>query len=176
MKAFVVFASLVCLVRGGSWSHVRIGKPFVDLQDLSVVVHADFLRGVFSLPGEGYAAPSHMVHVEHAMCAAVAENGLDLDTNTVANGDCGLDAVLRNLERLQLNNPQAVRLLNALREGGRDAALNAMRLMLLIWIRDHSASEILPGIQNQESHRHCFPSPWHILLGMSQGTKTKQQF
>ena len=143
---FVVLFSIACISWGGSWQHVRIGPPLLDLTDFAVTMHGQLLQGRYRAPSPDDDKPEGMQHVEQAMAAAVAENGLALDVETATNGDCGVDAILRNLARLRLANPRALQLLNILQTRGRDAACAAMRLMLLIWIRDHAAFEVIPGV------------------------------
>jgi hypothetical protein len=161
MIALCCLLSILCPAIAGSWRHVRIGQPFVDLQDMTAIVHCDLLRGRVVRPAIGYETPSHFGLVRQAMSDAVAENGLDLDTDTLTNGDCGLDAILRNLERLQLSNARAAQVLRVFRSGGRIAAVNAMRIILLIWIRDNRDSQLLPGSHHKKIYvRRCVCSPF----------------
>ena len=60
-----------------------------------------------------------------AMADAVAINGLELDHATITNRDCGLDAILRNLERLELSDVTA-RLLLAQLPRGRQRVLTIL--------------------------------------------------
>jgi hypothetical protein len=136
MMRWLLAAAFVLLVDAGSWRHVRVGQPFVDLPDF--VLH--HYRGLGSHNGP---VPKP---VEVALSNAVGLQGLELDTDTVTNGDCGLDAVLRNLERLQLAKPEAVQILRVLEKKGRQAALQAMRFMMLIWIRKNQNIEVAPDL------------------------------
>jgi hypothetical protein len=53
---------------------------------------------------------------------------------------------LRNILRLQLGNQRAQQIITHFQSHGRDAALQAMRCMLLLWIRDNANVEPLPGV------------------------------
>ena len=65
---------------------------------------------------------------------------------TACDGDCGPDAILRNLERLQLAGRHCQQVLQILQKRGREAALQAIRLLLLMWISDHASQEVLPEV------------------------------
>ena len=54
--------------------------------------------------------------------------------------------MLRNLERLQLDDDASRHILTILWTLGRDKALLALRIKMLIWIRDHAAVQILPRV------------------------------
>ena len=103
--------------------------------------HASFQMADFLVPQK----PPGMESVEQLMSQAVSDNGLRLDHDTVTDGNCGPDAILRNLLRLQLTHAQARRIVQLFESRGRPAALQGLRLMLLIWIRDNVAMEIVPG-------------------------------
>lgn len=79
------------------------------------------------------------------MADAVAINGLELDHATITNGDCGLDAILRNLERLDLSDDTA-RLVLAQLPRGRQKVLDILRFKLLIWLQKNKGMEIVPGV------------------------------
>ena len=64
-----------------------------------------------------------------------------------ADGNCGPDAILRNLETMNLSCHHCQQILEVLRRRGRAAALQALRLKLLIWLRDHRGDEVLPGFR-----------------------------
>ena len=80
------------------------------------------------------------------MAQTVADNGLQLDHDTATNGDCGPDAILRNIERLQVNNIRANQLLRHLGTHGRESALLMLRLMLVVWVTSNKDVEIVPGV------------------------------
>ena len=80
-----------------------------------------------------------------SMADAVAINGLELDHATITNGDCGLDAILRNLERLDLSDDTA-RLVLAQLPRGRQKVLDILRFKLLIWLQKNRSMEIVPGV------------------------------
>lgn len=81
-----------------------------------------------------------------AIYAAAAENGLLVDEATLADGNCGLDAILRNLERLALQHKQVQQLTKILRRDGRERACHALRIMLLLYLREHSQCQLVPGV------------------------------
>ncbi len=80
------------------------------------------------------------------LSSAVSEYGVELDEETATDGNCGLDAMLRNLERLKISTEAANKIMNLLAKKGRASAWQAMRLMLLIWISRNPDVEILPGV------------------------------
>ena len=135
-------------VAGAPWGYTRLGPPMLDLSNFTMSV-IEVLEGGLPQPKPppcDAEPPAGLGDVERALANAVADNGLQLNTNTLANGDCGPDAILLNLERLALQNPQAQRILNTLQARGRQAALHCIRLMLLIWVRDHTSLEVVPGV------------------------------
>ena len=108
-------------------------QPFVDLPDF-VLQHCDRSGASIGKPVS-----------QDSLSDAVGLQGLELDQDTVADGNCGLDAILKNLERLQeVAHPEAAKFLELLRRKGRGAALLAMRLRLLIWIRDNRGVVVIP--------------------------------
>lgn len=115
------------------WRSTFRGRPFVDdLPDFALNVkrrHA----GEFNLSTDDLAM-------------SVADHGLELDEATAADGNCGLDAMLRNIERLGLDTPSAAKVLDVLRRRGRDTALHVMRLLLLVWVRNNIDLEIIPSV------------------------------
>ena len=129
-------ATLLASAVAVSWRHVRIGQPFVDLPDF-VLQHTQ---------GLGDDLGSVPDSVEGALMESVGQRGLELDTDTLTDGNCGLDAVLRNLERLGNPNPDAARVLELLARKGRQKATQAMRLMLLLWIRKNRDVLLAPDL------------------------------
>lgn len=119
--------------------------PQRQLADYVVESVAAVSGGAPPPPGD-FARPPHWDAVESAIAAAALRNGLAVDTATASNGDCGVDALLRNIERLHLGNQASKQVLSVLQRRGREAALLTVRLQLLIWIRDHRGLEILPGM------------------------------
>jgi hypothetical protein len=115
------------------WRSTVRGHPFVDLPD-------------YSLNAKSRRAGESRQSVDD-LAMSVADHGLELDEATAADGNCGLDAMLRNIERLGLDAPPAVKVLDVLRRKGRDAALHVMRIMLLIWVRDNKDVEIVPCVK-----------------------------
>lgn len=133
------------------WGHVRIGQPLVELRDYSLASYDAARRSSLKLPNATAEKPQGLRAIQDSMAQAVATNGLRLIEETRDNGDCGPDAILRNLERLRLSQcPEAERLLRLLATQGRDKALNALRLMLLIWVRDNRATEAIPGVSVEQ--------------------------
>ena len=61
---------------------------------------------------------------------------------------CGPDAPLRNIERLEFQcelNASAKKVLTVLPKKDRDRAIGSIRLMLMVWLRDHANNELLPS-------------------------------
>ena len=82
--------------------------------------------------------------VPHSLHQVVGANGLELDEATVGDGNCGLDAILRNLERLQLSHDFARDLVRSIRRLGGQRVLLALRLKALGWIREKQNIEVAP--------------------------------
>ena len=72
-------------------------------------------------------------------------NGL-MRQETVSDGNCGLHAILLNLLRLELQTEPASGILSLIEKKGLGAACMALRLNLLLWIRDHAAEELVPSV------------------------------
>jgi len=125
-----------------SWHHVRLGPPLLDLRDHTL---SAFNNIGLPMPSASDSRPAEMAIVEQMMAQAVSQNGLRLDLETASNGDCGPDAVLRNILRLQLQGQRARQIARHFQQHGREGALQALRYMLLIWLRDHAHVEIVPG-------------------------------
>ena len=51
-------------------------------------------------PLRSWTKPQGWEALEQLLDKTVKANGMELDTNTATNGDCGVDAILRNVERL----------------------------------------------------------------------------
>ena len=131
-----------------AWRYVPQGPPQTELVNFLVEAFAHAAVSSDASSSDNLLAPGGRGR-EQVLCAieAVASrNGLCVDHDTVSDGDCGLDALLRNLLRLQLGNPAAVQLAQCFHAKGRGSALHAMRLKLLIWIRQHANLEIVPGM------------------------------
>lgn len=134
------------LISGGSWRGVRLGPPLLDLRDHGITAHAAIGSASFRRPLASYTRPDSMGQIEQLMAQAVADNGLRLDQETATNGDCGPDAILKNILRLKLTCPRAQQLRKHYQKHGREAALRALRIMLLIWIREHANTEVVPDV------------------------------
>jgi hypothetical protein len=141
-----IIALSITLVFAGSWRGVRIGKPYVDLPDMALLAHGDVRSGRHIRLGRTAAKPLGFDIMKKSLAASVAVNGLELDEETLTNGDCGLDAVLRNLERIGMTNADSVRILRLIDSKGRQHAINQMRLLLLLWMIKHKTVEIVPGV------------------------------
>ena len=127
------------MAKPSQWQYDATMSPQVQLAD-----YASLSAG--SPPNNSAA---HLAsEVERAVAAAVARNGLGLVLETAKGGNCGPDAVLRGLENLHL--PSAAKLIKALENKGREKAWQALRLLLLIWIRDHAAEELVPSMSVED--------------------------
>ena len=78
-----------------------------------------------------------------ALEAGIRANGLMIQ-ETVTDGDCGLHAILFNLQRLRFQTEPAARILSLLEKKSLDSACQALRLSLAIWLRDLPAEELIP--------------------------------
>ena len=120
------------------WNSVCRGPPLLG--------HADFMLEMYSRKGRGPREPSHCggLIASSALQEAISQHGLRLNTETDARGDCGVDAILRNLERLKLDVSEGF--LKVLHRRGRKVALEALRLKLLIWLKDNLDHEMMPQL------------------------------
>ena len=145
----VALAACARGVLGGPWSNLFQAAPLLDLRDHALTVYSLLAAGEYDKPADNDTNPDSIINIRgRAMDEIVSRNGLALDDNTLTNGDCGPDALLRNLERLDLQcelNASAKKVLAVLQKHNRDRAIMAIRLMLVIWLRDHANDELLPG-------------------------------
>jgi hypothetical protein len=98
--------------------------------------------------GKAYTTltPEEWVVLESRIAANISANSLLLDTETYRDGDCGLDATLRNLERLRPTNTPSQNIIRVLATKGRAKALQAMRLLACMWVRDNEETELVPQV------------------------------
>ena len=92
------------------------------------------------LQGESWTA------VLGAIQQAAKVNRLELDADTHSDGDCGPDAVLRNLERLQPTGTASTQVLTSLARQGRKSAIQAIRRLLVQWLRSPAGSAVVPDM------------------------------
>ena len=97
-------------------------------------------------PAIDYSRPTGWSQIEGNIEKVVQRNNLRLNRDTLSNGDCGLDAIVRNLQRLRPANEVSQGVLETLDKKGRQAACHVLRLQLLIWLKNNAAAEILPGL------------------------------
>lgn len=132
---------VAALVAGGA-GVTRLGNEVrVELPNFTATEYARLARG-HSPPSFDHV-PSPILS---AVAAGAAANGMVLNTSTDMNGNCGLDAILRNLHRLDHVNARTAPILRALHSGDRGAALHLMRLLLINWIDNNKGVEILEGV------------------------------
>ena len=94
-----------------------------------------------------------LAQITAAIDARAKINGLTIDHRTLRDGNCGPDAILRNLERLQPANDKSSNILGLLAKSDRHIAIKAMRLMLLIWIQANRSQELLEGSTIEQFRR-----------------------
>ena len=67
---------------------------------------------------------------------------------TCTDGNCGLDAIISNLKRLELTEPALVQKVHTvLNKKDLKSACQVLRLGLLLWIKDNEHEEILPDVR-----------------------------
>lgn len=93
-----MWAALVAML----WRGLVSSRPLVHLADFTLCSRS-----------QGAAAPALS---SDELADAVAEHGLKLDEETVTDGNCGLDSILRNLERLRHDNDAAKMVLQNLQK------------------------------------------------------------
>ena len=96
------------------WRYEQAGPPRTELVDY-VISAFDCLHKPRVAPGLQGRPPE----IEHLINKVVRANGLAMDRNTLADGNCGPDAILRNLERLSLNTEKCQQVLSTLQRKGR---------------------------------------------------------
>ena len=101
-------------------------------------------------PLRSWTKPKGWEALEQLLDKTVKANGMELDTNTATNGDCGVDAILRNVERLGIACSAAANLLGKVQRQGRDAGLQHLRNILVHWMRTHPSVTIVDGVSLQE--------------------------
>ena len=78
---------------------------------------------------------------------ALQRNSCTLE-DTCTDGNCGLDAIIGNLKRLEMTEPAlAHNVQMVFKKKGLESACQALRLGLLVWIRDNEHLEILPEVR-----------------------------
>ena len=96
---------------GKKWQYTRIGPPQMQLLDFAATQWDTKVTkaagSATERPPNNFAKPKGWSSLEDAIAGAASANGLTVDRDTLANGDCGPDAILRNLQRMQLQNQAA---------------------------------------------------------------------
>ena len=97
-------------------------------------------------PNKAFEKPQSWSALEDAIEKVALLNGFSLDRSTLSNGECGVDAILRNLEWLNLPDAGAREVVAALRLHGREAALSLLRAKVVKWLSLHPTTEVLPEV------------------------------
>ena len=86
--------------------------------------------------------------VEAEIRAAISPNGLALNDETLRDGNCGLDAIIRTIAEVPRETRPAVaaELMHVLEQHGRLAALKWLRARLVAWLKANPETEILDGM------------------------------
>ena len=143
---FVFLSALGSLA--ARWQYTRIGPPQVQLVDATLQAY-ERAAVPTQRPAIG-TQPQNWQDMVGAVSAAAAANGLQVESRTRADGNCGPDSVLRNLECLNVNNTAVQQVLHTLAQEGRDAALLKIRRLCGAWLRRHSANQVIPGVTVNE--------------------------
>ena len=86
-----------------------------------------------------------------AVGAVARRNGLGLIHETLSDGNCCPDSVLRNLVRLDIETPAPAKaVLGVYKARGRTAAIHHMRGLVASWLRMHSSHSVMEGVTVQE--------------------------
>ena len=101
-------------------------------------------------PSRNWTKPQGWEALEQVLDKTAMANGMELDDETATNGDCGVDAILRNLERLGIACSAAADVLGKVQRHGRDAGLQHLRNILVHWMRTHPSVTIVDGVSLQE--------------------------
>ena len=75
----------------------------------------------------------------------VANNGLALDEETLRDGNCGIDGVLRGLGRLEQKSQMIEAILQLLERNGRLHVIDWLRKLAIAYLNDHVNDEFLEG-------------------------------
>lgn len=130
---------------GGHWSNLFPAAPLLDLRDHALTVYSSLEAGEYFKPADNDTNPDSINIRGRAMDEVVSRNGLALNDDTLANGDCGPDALLGNIERLDLRcelNASAKKVLTVLQKEDRDREIGDIRFMPMIWLRDNANDEL----------------------------------
>ena len=131
---------------GATWRYARIGQPEANLLDFfsgRLNELLAFAAAAANRPSQT-SRPNHITQAEQDLSLQVEVQGLCLNQSTVTDGNCGLDAILRNLERLNVQSPMARRVLSVLQARGRQAALRLMRDPVVGWLRQNQNQYVVP--------------------------------
>ena len=80
----------------------------------------------------------------------VANNGLALDEETLRDGNCGIDAVVRGLGRLEQKSQMVQAVLALLERSGRLPVIDYLRKLAIAYLKDHLADEFLQGVSIED--------------------------
>ena len=141
--AALLVALLFCI--GDAAKFARIGPPLSEFPSHSASTFSHRAVNIPSSPPVEKVRQFDSQGVNRSLVEQAHANGLRVDADTLANGDCGLDAMLRNFELMEAPNA-AIQEVLAFLPKGRLQALHILRLKLLIWLRDNSAQVLLPGV------------------------------
>ena len=76
----------------------------------------------------------------------VANNGLTLDDETLRDGNCGIDGVLRGLGRLEQKSQMIEAILKLLEGRGQLHVIDWLRKLAIAYLEDHLHDEFLEGV------------------------------
>ena len=114
-------------------------------------------RGNFLANVRDYAAQQHDTHLREPLetteanlarlVQSLQQKNCMLEP-TCTDGNCGLDAIISNLKRLELTEPALVQKVHTvLNKKDLKSACQVLRLGLLLWIKDNEHEEILPDVR-----------------------------
>ena len=105
MMLLPIFCLLAYGSAGGQWKYVRLGPPEGTLNDYVLRNYSRLLvQPSLPKPTSDFVQPSGWNQIESRIQESVQGNILRVITETLSNGDRGLDAILRNIVRLQPQN------------------------------------------------------------------------
>lgn len=112
------------------------GEFLKDVPDYAALQHDNHSRQPLETTEANLARLVQSLQLNHCMLES-----------TCTDGNCGLDAIISNLKRLDLTEPAlAQKVQTVLNKKDLSSACQVLRLGLLVWIRDNEHQEILPDV------------------------------
>ena len=103
---------------------------------------ADFAAGQLHIGRQRILADGSVDAAQQSKLSLVVSSHRCSLVETVRNGDCGLDAIIKNMQRLNMRH----QVLDVLGKKGVSAACKILRLQLCIWLKQNCDLKALPDL------------------------------